>query len=109
MASTLILEQPQVATGIGTLFTYTVPTAGVYNVDAQFTEVPPSSLAILVKKGASTVYTAPIIGQTQSALQFRQSFIFAASDVITLVLTSSAASDNAINNVKTIASIGAGL
>jgi len=108
MSNYLLLNQPQVFCGLGTL-TFTIPTTGLYSVLFQTTEVPPSSLSVLVKKNGSTVFTAPTLTTTQSAMQFKVGLSLAANDVITVVLSSSAAVDNALNNVKSITSIEQGL
>lgn len=99
MSNILLLNQSQVLTGLDTM-TYTIPATGVYSVSVQSTEVPPSGISIVVNDNGSLVYTAPTLSPTQSAVQFRQVFNFTAAHVITIVLSSSAASDNLINNVK---------
>lgn len=107
MSNTLVLNQSYVNVGLDTM-TYTVPTTGNYNVKVQLTEVPPSGLSIVVNDNGSPIFTAPVIGQTQSAQQFKFSFQATATHIITVVLASSAASDQPINNVKSIISIGQG-
>lgn len=109
MSNTLFLNVPRVDVGLPTA-TYTVPTggAGVYTVRFEATEVPPSGLTVLVKKGASTVFTAPAVTPTQSALQFKFSTLYADADVITVVLSSAETVDAALNNVKTNVSIELG-
>lgn len=107
MSNTLVLNQSYVNVGLDTM-TYTVPTTGNYNVKFEVTEVPPSGLSVLVKDNGSTIFTAPTIGQSQSAQQFKFSFQATATHIITVVLASAAASDQPINNVKSIISIGQG-
>lgn len=107
MANTLIAEQSMVFNGLGTL-TYTIPSTNLYHVQFQVTEFPTSALAVVVKNGASTIFTAPVLGATQSAMQFRYSFQATAADVITVVLSSADAEDNLLNTVKSITSIGGG-
>lgn len=107
MSNTLILNQSYVNVGLDTM-TYTVPTTGNYNAKFEVTEIPPSGLSIVINNGGSPIFTAPTIGQSQSAIQFKFSFQATAADVITIVLTSAAASDQPINNVKSIISIGQG-
>lgn len=99
MSQILTLNQSFMLTGLDTL-TYTVPATGLYSVAVQSTEVPPSGISIVVKQNGSTVYTAPTLSPTQSAIQFRQVFNFTAADAIQVILSSAAATDNAINNVK---------
>ena len=172
MANYLLLNQPQVFNGLGTL-SFTIPQDGTYNVQAQITvpealatgdgggsgkglgsgvgggtlygfavggagtghgavgqgfgadtsgyQQPPSygsnatsgsavssSLAVVVNKNGSPIYTAPTFTATQSALQFKTSFVASATDAITVVLSSSAGSDNALNGVTSVVSIGEG-
>lgn len=109
MSNTLALNQNYVNCGLGTM-TYTVPTggAGIYNAQVQLTEVPPSGVVILVKKNSSTVFTAPVLTPTQSAVQFKYSQPFADADVISVVISSSSAIDNQLNTVKSNVSIGQG-
>ena len=59
-----------------------------------------SSLSIVVKQNGSTVYTAPAIAPTQSALQFTLDLLCAASDAIQVVFSSSNANDNLLNTIK---------
>ena len=109
MSNTLFLNVPRSDIGLQTA-TFTVPTggAGIYFVNMQVTEIPPSGLSIVVNKNGSPVFTAPTIGQTQSALQFRYSQLYADADVITVVMSSSTANDLLLNSVKSNVSIGQG-
>jgi hypothetical protein len=105
---TLILNRPFPFVGLGTL-TYTVATTGLYNAQAQCTETPPSGLSIVVQQNGTTVYTAPTVTATQSALQFKTELNCSATDVITVVMSSSTAIDKQLNTVKTTVTIGQGL
>lgn len=67
-----------------------------------------SGVSILVKKNGTTIFTAGTFTATQSAQQFKYSFQATAADSITVVLASSTASDNGLNGVKSIISIGEG-
>lgn len=109
MSLPLILNQPQVAVGLPT-YAYTIPTggAGLYNVHVELSEVPPTGLSLLIKKGASTVYTMPTISPTQIAIQLKQHFLFADADAITVVLASSDSIDNQKNTVKSTCTIAQG-
>lgn len=69
------------------------------------TEVPPSGISILVKKGGVTQYTADTLSPTQGGAKFRFSILLADADVLTVVMASSVAVDNKMNNVKTTVSI----
>ena len=110
MSSILIKEVPQVFCGLGTL-TKTIYTAGIYNVQCQSTEIPVSTLQIVVNQNGSPVYTSPALSPTQSAFQFRTALNCAVNDAITVVISSTgpSANDSLLNSVKTSVSIGSGL
>lgn len=108
MSNILILNQSFVSVGLGTL-TYTIPAAGLYNVKCDLTEVPPSGISVVVNLNGSPIYTVSSLPTTQSAFQFKTRPISCAlNDVVTVVLSSSAAVDNQLNTVKSIVSIGQG-
>jgi hypothetical protein len=90
---------------------YTVSStgAGTYTVHVEFTEVPPSGVSVIIKQNSSTVYTAATLGQTQGAQQFNYSQLYANSDVIGVVISSSTAIDKLANNVKAIVAVRQGL
>ncbi len=67
-----------------------------------------SALSIVVNKNGSPVYTAPAFTPTQSALQFKTSFLCTAADSITIVFSSSNASDNNLNGIQSNVSIYVG-
>lgn len=67
-----------------------------------------TGLSVLVKNNGATIFTAGTFTATQSAQQFKYGFQAAASDSITVVLASSTASDNTLNAVRSIISIGEG-
>ena len=108
MAETLLLNKPFVTSGIDTL-NYTIAAAGLYYVQVQLTEVPPSGLSVLVKQNGSTVFTAPALSPTQIAQQFKVSLNCALNDVISVVIASSTAIDLQLNNVKSTVTIGQGM
>jgi hypothetical protein len=107
MSNILFLNVPRVDVGLVT-DTWTAPSAGLYNLAAQITEIPPSGLSIVVNQNGTPVYTAPVLTPTQSAIQFKVDLDCAASDVITLVLSSSNANDLLLESVKTNVAIGQG-
>ena len=67
-----------------------------------------SGLSIVVNKNGSPIYTATAPTVTQSAQQFKYSFQATAADSITVVFSSSTASDNGLNGVLSNVSIGQG-
>lgn len=108
MSNILLLNTTQVMVGLGTM-TFTCPIAGTYRVTCDLTEMPPSSLSVVVNKNGSPVYTAPALSPTQPGLRFVVDVLqAAASDVITVVLSSSAPADNTLNSIKSSISIGNG-
>ena len=107
MSNILLLNIPRVDVGLVT-DTFTAPSTGLYNLEAQITEIPPSGLSIVVNVNASPVYTAPALTPTQSAIQFKVDLNLTAADVVTLVLSSSNANDLMLESVKTNVSIGMG-
>lgn len=108
MSNILILNQSFVFVGLGTL-TFTIPSDGIYYIKCDLTEVPPSGIVVVINKNDSPIYTAPAVTPTQSAFQFKSNGPLALNDVITVVLSSASAIDSALNNVKSIISIGQGL
>lgn len=108
MANILLLNQPFVSVGLDD-FTHTVASTGTYSVSVQSTETPPTGLSVVVNKNGSPIFTAPVITPTQSAMQFQVGFLAAATDVITVVLTSASEIDSQLNTLKTSVSIFNGL
>jgi hypothetical protein len=107
MAETLLLNQPFVTSGLDTL-NYTVPSAGLYYVNVQLTEVPPSGLSVVVNQNGSPVFTSPALSPTQIAQQFKYAQAYAAADAISVVISSASAVDSVINNVKSTITVGQG-
>lgn len=107
MSNILIKNTPRVDVGL-TTSTFTIPTAGIYYVSFQCSEVPPSGLTVVVNNNGSPIFTAPVITPTQIALQFKINHLFAATDVVTIVTSSASAIDSQLNTVKTSVSIGQG-
>ena len=67
-----------------------------------------SSLSVVVNKNGSPIYTATTPAVFQSALQFKYSFQAALNDSITVVFSSAASSDNALNGLTSNVSVGQG-
>ena len=107
MSNILFLNVPRVDVGLVT-DTWTAPSAGLFNLEAQITEIPPSGLSIVVNQNGRPVYTAPALPPIQSAIQFKVDLNCAAADVITLVLSSSNSNDLLLESVKTNVAIGQG-
>lgn len=67
-----------------------------------------SGISILVKDNGSTIFTAPVLTATQSALQFKYPFQATSGHSITVVIASSTASDQGMSGVTSNVSIGQG-
>lgn len=85
-----------------------------YNQPPAYTNTPTSyagilsSLSVVVKQNGTTVFTAPTIEGDQSEVKFQYSFPATAADSITVVLSSSNASDEAMNVIQAVVSVGSG-
>lgn len=94
--------ESNIESGLGT-FTYTIPTTGVYTFQVKSSFQAPSSLSIVINKNASPIFTSATPSSAQTAIDFAlKNISCVASDAISVVLSSSAAIDNAPNNVKTL-------
>jgi hypothetical protein len=94
--------QSNIFTGLGT-WTYTASVAGLYDVSAVASVLPPSGLSIVVNQNGSPVATsnAPASAQQSVSAQVLDLNV-AVSDIITVVLTSSTQSDTLPNALKTL-------
>lgn len=115
MANGLQLNTATVFAGLGTS-TFTVVTAGLYTVQIKAT-IPcisagsssnssvttgGSGLSIVVNKNGSAILTIANPSPTQPLMGGSVSAQFAAADVITVVMSSSAAADQGLNVIKSI-------
>ncbi len=106
MALNLKHLQSNVFAGLGT-YTFTVDVAGLYNMSCQASVLPPSGLSIVINHNGSPIATS----LTPSAAEQLVSAMIldypcVASDVITVVISSSNANDNMLNTAKSIINIG---
>jgi len=94
--------QSNIFTGLGT-WTYTASVAGLYDIAAVASVLPPSGLSIVINQNGSPVATSltPSAAQLSVSAQVMNLNV-AASDVITVVLTSSTQSDTLPNALKTL-------
>ena len=107
MPNTLNDTQSNIICGLGT-WTYTVTQAGPFYVSASSTEVPPSSLSIVINQNGSPKATSTATTASQDRVRISIDLNCAASDVITVVISSAAAIDNQLNTVKTLVNLRAG-
>lgn len=82
------------------------PSAGSNETRASATT---SQLSIVVNNNGSPIYTSVAPTAGQSGYQFKTSFLATSGDSITVVLSSSAASDNQLSGVTSNVSISQGL
>lgn len=115
MAAALQLNNGStVFSGLGTS-TFTVVTAGLYTVDfksfvpyiasgssADSTAAAPSALSVVVNLNGSPALTSGAPSATQPLVNGKVTMGCVAADVITVVLSSANAADNALNAVKSI-------
>lgn len=95
--------------GLGTYtFTVTSATAGMITVQATASENPPSGLSIALQKNGSPVATSTAPTTAQGTINIQTTMNCVATDVISVVITSSAAIDNQLNTVKTLVTLRQG-
>jgi hypothetical protein len=109
MANTLKENQSNVICGLGT-FTRTISNTNMYKVKARATENPTSSLSISITQSgsASATITSDAPAADQNNITVSKVFNCVAGDVITIVISSAAATDNQLNTVKTTVAISEG-
>lgn len=98
------------AVGLGTIATFTVPDTAIYAVDGKMT-IPSinqgssaqSALVVVVNVNGSPVYTG-----SAGSKGFHTQVAANASQVVTVVLSSAAVVDNALNAVKSTVTISVG-
>lgn len=105
MAQTLInMNKSKVVSSLDT-YNYAIPATGVYLIEVQMTENPPSALSIVIKQNtvakASSTAPTPLqeIQNTQVLLRC------AAADAISIEITSATAGEAAPNKIKGIINI----
>lgn len=100
------LGQGGVGQGFGASNGYQQPSAQASNALPQ--NPLTSGLSIVVNVNGSPVYTSVVPAVVQSAEQFKYSFQSNAGDVITVVLSSSVATDNLLSGVTSTIAINQG-
>ncbi len=109
MATTLVKSfQSNVINRLDT-YNLTVPTTNTYSVDVQMTELPPSGLSIVIEKNSSPVASSAAPAATQGILDLQTKINCTASDVISVVISSSNVNDEQLNTVKGLINIREGL
>lgn len=102
------IDQAKVLSSLDT-YQYTVLSNGVYEV--QMTVMPlslPSSIIIQIKQNSSVITTSPAPSANQQVMSQSASINCVANDVISVILSSSQASDTGRNAFKGILDIHVG-
>lgn len=108
MAQTITgITQTKILTELDT-YNHTALATSMYMVSCAVSEVPPSGITITIKQNGSTKATmaAPAAAQQLTQLQIVLNCV--ATDIITVVLASSTASDTGKNSFKAILNIHQG-
>lgn len=92
---------PKVVCNLDT-YNYTIGTAGLHLVTAQFTIPQSSALSIALKQGSTTVITSTAPASTDRVVNVSCTVNASVSDVIGFVVTSANAVDKQLNAVKGI-------
>lgn len=90
--------------GLGT-FQRTIGTAGMHRLSIQTMENPPSGMSIVINQNGSSVASASSPAASQQVINLQIVVNCALNDVITFVLSSSAASDNQPNGVNSLITV----
>ncbi len=89
-------------------YNYTIPADGMYVISASVSEIPTSSLSILIKQNGSTKLTSDTPTAAQQIVDARIVLNCAESDTIAIVISSSLAREAAPNQIKGIINIHPG-
>lgn len=99
MALDLKASRSNVTVGLNT-FNHTAASTGMYTVQVQCLENPPSSISILIKQNGSTKATSSAPRAAQAPIDIQTVLNCTQGDVISVVISSSADIDNQLNTVK---------
>lgn len=91
--------------------TYNIITPGVYTIYTRATDLPPSGLVVTISQSGSVnrSVVTPTTSEKQIDIESNATFNCAANDVLSVVLSSSAAADQPPNLIKTIINLRQGL
>jgi len=104
----LVYSKPYVDNQLDT-FNYTIASAGMHSVYITITVVPPTSAQVQITQNSTPVYTSTAFSATQQNLQLKFTLNCAVSDVISVIVSSSAAIDQMPNNIKSTVTLTAGI
>jgi hypothetical protein len=109
MATTITrIDQSKVISNLDT-YNHTALANSVYNVSIQLTEQPPSGISILLQQNSSTKASFSSPAAQQGVINLQVAMNCAINDVISIVISSSSASDQNINAIKGILNIHQGV
>lgn len=99
MNITILADSSSSLSGTGTA-TFTAPFARSFKFEVESTLTPPSGLQIVINLNGSAVVTQAISSSTAMTTGASAQIACAASDVVTIVISSSVQNDIILNNVK---------
>lgn len=102
-------SESNVIVGLGA-YTHVCANTSMYFVDARSSVNPASSVIITIAQSGSVTdsVSSAAPAATQNNIELRKVFNCTAGDVLTVTMSSAAAIDNQLNNVKTIVSMHSG-
>jgi len=105
-----IITREDQSTVISNLDTYnhTAQSTSMYVVSASLTEIPPSSVSIVIKQNGSTKATSDAPSATQSAIKLRTILNVTSGDTLTIVISSTDPAESGANIIKGIVSFRPG-
>lgn len=89
-------------------YNYTIPSSGMYMISSMISEIPTSSVSVLIKQNGVTKATSSAPTTAQQEIDLQILLNCATSDVISFVISSSAAREAAPNQIKGILNIRPG-
>jgi len=108
MAQTLpTIYRTNILTNLDT-YNHTALANSIYTVNVQLTETPPSGMSITIKQNSSTMASISSPAASQSVMNLQVQLNCAINDTISVVLASSSAIDQQLNNIRAILEISQG-
>lgn len=105
MAQTLLnMDSSKVISSLDT-YNYAIPATGVYLIQVQMTENPPSALSVVIKQNTVSKISSAAPAVAQATLQTQILLRCAAADAISIEITSATANEAAPNVIKGIINI----
>lgn len=101
------IESSKVLSNLDT-YNHTTKAAGMYQVSVSVSEQPPSGMSIVIQQNGSQKAASAAPAASQGVVMLSVPLNCALGDVISVILSSSVASDKAINQIKGILNIHQG-